>query len=177
MLTLVVLLSCFVNNFFSLYCAHLWVCFLIQSIDIHVGLNHGPLMVRLNNSHNRLKFNRPPSYPVNTIISYKERSKFNISIVFFLEKVNCEKCKKRTIWNRYWKEMLNKCAVFSCTTCNNSQRKDEDAAKLSTFYCPKNKPNLFQAWMKFVNRKDWKPSFCSRSMLKTFHRSRDYKRL
>ena len=57
--------------------------------------------------------------------------------------------------------MVNKCAAFGCSTGNNSQRKDEDAAKLLTLYFPKNKPDLFQAWVKFVNRKDWKPSSCS----------------
>ena len=33
------LLLCFVNIFFSLYCSHWFVCLLIQSINIHVGLN------------------------------------------------------------------------------------------------------------------------------------------
>ena len=36
--TLVFLPSCFINNF-SLYCAYWWVCFLMQSINIQVGLN------------------------------------------------------------------------------------------------------------------------------------------
>ena len=36
--------------------------------------------------------------------------------------------------------MVNKCDAFGCSNGNNSQRKDEDAAKLSTFYFPKNKP-------------------------------------
>ena len=122
-------------------------------------LTHGPLKVRPNNSHNRLKFNRPPSYPVYTIISYKERSKFNISIAYFSNKVNnCEKCKKRTIWNRNCKKMINKCTAFCCSTGNNSQRKDEDGVKLWTFYFPKNKPDIFQAWVKFVNWQDKKPS-------------------
>ena len=32
--------------------------------------------------------------------------------------------------------MVNKCADFGYSTGNNSQRKDENAVKLSTFYFP-----------------------------------------
>ena len=72
--------------------------------------------------------------------------------------------------------MVNKCAAFCCLIGNNFQRKDEDAAKLSTFYFLKNKPDLLSMGkIRQSTRLEAKQLF--RSVQRAFHRRRDYKRI
>ena len=49
--------------------------------------------------------------------------------------------------------MVNACVVFGCKSGYSSQ-----SHKVNGFSFPFEKPDLLARWIKFVNRKNWKPS-------------------
>ena len=59
--------------------------------------------------------------------------------------------------------MVNKCSLVSCRT-NYTAKKSESQDDLTNpcFSFPDENDETFAVWVKFVNRKDWKPSACSR---------------
>lgn len=63
--------------------------------------------------------------------------------------------------------MVNKCAVFGCK--RGYESKEQQNYEYHAFYFPsgENKEHLLPAWVKFVNRKDWKPT--KNSVICEFH--------
>ena len=76
--------------------------------------------------------------------------------------------------------MVNKCVVIGCRSGYESQKKYynrhkdnsessvEKDSKVTIFSFPLDKPDLNQRWIKFVNRKDWKPTSYSGICIKHF---------
>ena len=59
--------------------------------------------------------------------------------------------------------MVNKCVIYGCKSGYDNQKE-----KVSGFSFPFNKPNLLEKWVKFVNRRAWKPSKSSVICVKHF---------
>ena len=55
-----------------------------------------------------------------------------------------------------FKKIVNKCLVFGCNSGYQSSSKVN--GNLVSFFFPFNKPDLLQDWIRFVNRRDWKPT-------------------
>ena len=59
--------------------------------------------------------------------------------------------------------MVNKCVVVGCAHGYRKRKCDSDNAdvlciKKASFHFPKNNDSLYQKWIRFISRKDWKPT-------------------
>ena len=52
--------------------------------------------------------------------------------------------------------MVNKCAAIGSATGSRNEKNSQK--NISTFHFNKKKPQLFDIWVKFVNRREWRPT-------------------